>query len=137
MFHFFARRDFARNFPRHRADLPLELSHPALASVVGHHRHDRVVGERDVLVAQPRFLELTRQQILLRDLRLLLLRVTGEVDDLHAVEQRAGNVLDEVRRRDEQYLAQIERDAEVVIGECVVLRGIENLEQRARRIALE
>ena len=37
MLHFFARRDFARNFPCHRTDLPLELSHPALAGVVRHH----------------------------------------------------------------------------------------------------
>ena len=49
----------------------------------------------------------------------------------------AGNVLDEVRRRDEQHLAQVERHAEIVIGERVVLRRVEHLEQRARRIALE
>ena len=34
-------------------------------------------------------------------------------------------------------LAQIERHVQVVIGERVVLRGVEDLEQRARRIALE
>ena len=100
-------------------------------------RHDRVVGERDVLVAEPRLLELARDQVLLRDLRLLPLGVARELHDLHAVEQRARNVLDEVRRRDEQHLAQVERHAEVVIGEVVVLRRIEHLEQRARRIALE
>ena len=91
----------------------------------------------DVLVAEPRLLELARNQVLLRDLRLLALGVAGELDDFHAVEQRPGNVLDEVRRRDEQHLAQVERNAEVVIGEVVVLRRVEHLEQRARRIALE
>ena len=36
-----------------------------------------------------------------------------------------------------KHLAQIERHAEVVIHEGVVLRRIEHLEQRARRVALE
>ena len=40
------------------------------------------------LSLEPRLLELARDQILLGDLRLLALRVAGELDDLHAVEQR-------------------------------------------------
>ena len=99
-------------------------------------RH-RVVGERHVLVAEPRLLELTRNQILLRDLRLLALRVARELDDFHSVEQRARDVLNEIGGRDEQHFAQVERYSEIVIGEVVVLRRIEHLEQRARRIALE
>ena len=71
-----------------------------------------------------------------RDRELLALGVAGEVDDLHAVEQRRRDVLDEVRGRDEHHLRQVERHAEVVVGERVVLRRVEHLEQRARRIAL-
>ena len=137
MLHLFARRNLARQLPRHRADLPLQLPHSTLTSVARHHRHDRIVGERDLLVAQARFLELTRQQVFLRDLRLLFLGVAGEVHDFHAIEQRTGNVLYEVRGRDEQHFAQIERNTEVVIGEGVVLRRVEDLQQRARRITLE
>ena len=80
--------------------------------------------------------ELARHQVLLRDRELLALGVAGEVDDLHAIEQRARDVLDEVRGRDEHHLGQIERHAEVVIGERVVLRRVEDLEQRGRGIAV-
>ena len=57
--------------------------------------------------------------------------------DLHAVQQRAGDVLEEVGGGDEEHLREIERHAEVVVGERVVLRRIQHLEQRRRRIALE
>ena len=90
-----------------------------------------------VLVGQARLLELARDQVLLGDLGLLALGVAGELDDLHAVEQRAGDVLEEVGRGDEQHLAQVERHVQVVVGERVVLRRVEHLEQRARRVALE
>ena len=96
-----AGRDLTRQLPRYRTDLTLELSHSTLASVVRHHRHDRIAGEGDFLVAQPRFFQLPRQQVLLRDLGLFLLRVTGELDNLHPIEQGAGNVLHEVPRRNE------------------------------------
>ena len=90
-----------------------------------------------LLVAEARLLELARNQVLLGDLGLLALGVAGEIDDLHPVEQRAGDVLDEIRRRDEEHLAQVERHAEIVIGERVVLRRVEHFEQCRGRIALE
>ena len=45
------------------------------------------------------------------------------------------NRVGDVGRRDEQHLRQIELDVEIVIPERVVLRRIEHLEQRRRRIA--
>jgi hypothetical protein len=106
-----ARRELAGDLSRHRADLALELAHAALARVVRHDAHHGVVGEHDVLALEPRLLDLTRDQVLLRDLRLLALGVARELDDLHAVDERTGDVLDEVRRGDEQHLAQVERNA--------------------------
>ena len=86
---------------------------------------------------KPILLELARNEVLLGDFGLLALRIAGELDHFHAVEQRTRNVLDQVRRGDEQHFTQVERNAQVVVGERVVLRRIEHLEQRARRIALE
>ena len=70
----------------------------------------------------------------LGDRDLLVLGVAVDPDDLHPVEQRSRDRLRDVRRRDEQHLGQIEVHVEVVIAERVVLRGIEDLEQRARRV---
>src|SRR4029079_19614842 len=65
----------------------------------------------------------------------LLARVARQLDDLETVAQRPRNRIELVRRRDEQHLRQVERHLEVVIGERVVLLGIEHLEERARRVA--
>ena len=81
--------------------------------------------------------ELTGQQMLLGDLHLLLQRIARHLDQLHAVEQRLGNILRAVGRGDEQHLRQIERRVEIVIGERVVLRRIERLQHGRGRIAAE
>ena len=61
--------------------------------------------------------------------------VAVEADDLHAIQQRTGNGVGHVGGRDEQHVRQIELDVEVVIAERVILRRVEHLEQRRRRIA--
>ena len=70
-----------------------------------------------------------------RDRHLLFGRVAVESDHFHAVEQRRRNRVGDVGRRDEQHLREIELDVEIVIAERVVLRRVEHLEQRRRRIA--
>ena len=77
-----------------------------------------------------------RDQVLARDLDLLVLGVAGDPDDLHAVHQGRRNV-QRVRRGDEHHVGEIVIDLEIVVVEGVVLLGIEHLEQRRRRIAAE
>ncbi len=128
--------DAARDLARELAELALELAHARLARVAGNDLADRVVREPELTRGEAVLLDLPRQQVDLRDLELLGLGVAGERHDLHAVEERARDVLDEVRRRDEEDLREVERHAEVVVGEGIVLRRVEDLEQRRRRIAL-
>jgi hypothetical protein len=66
-----------------------------------------------------------------------LARVAGDLEDLHAVAERRRDGVGDVRRRDEHHVREVVRDLEVVIGEGVVLLGVEDLEQRRRRIAAE
>src|SRR3982750_1206070 len=68
---------------------------------------------------------------------LLLPGVARQLDDLEAIAQRPRDRVELVGGRDEHHLRQIEGDLEVVIAERVVLFGIEDLEQRARRVAPE
>jgi hypothetical protein len=58
------------------------------------------------------------------------------VDDLHSVAEGLGHLGEVIRRRDEQHLAEVEGDLEVVVGEGVVLLWVEDLEEGGRRIAL-
>ena len=76
-------------------------------------------------------------EVALRDAELLVLGVAGELDDVHAVEQRPGNRVERVRGADEQHLREVERQVEVVVAEVPVLLRVEHLEHRARRVAAE
>ena len=77
-----------------------------------------------------------RDQVLARDLDLLVLGVAGDPDDLHAVHQRRRNV-ERIRRGDEHHVGEIVVDLEIVVVEGGVLLGVEHLEQGRRRIAAE
>jgi hypothetical protein len=72
----------------------------------------------------------------LGDLDLLVLGIAFETDDLHAVEQRLGQV-QAVGRAHEHDIRQVDVEFEVVILELGVLFGIEHLEQGRCRIAAE
>src|SRR4051794_12390562 len=120
-----------------RADLALELAHSGLARVVGDDAAQRLVADGDPRLLQAVALDLARDEVALGDLQLLVLGVASELDELHAVAQRAGHAVQVVGRADEHDLAQVERHVEVVVAEARVLLGIEHLEHRAGRIAAE
>src|SRR5436305_150331 len=131
-----ARRDLARHLAGELAERPLELAHTGLAGVAADQLGDRLVADRELLGPQAVLPELPRQQVTAGDGELLALRVARELHHLHAVEERPRDVLDEVRGADEEYLREVERHAQVVVGEGVVLRRVEHLEERARRVPL-
>ena len=131
------RRDSAGHLAGKFADPPLQLAHARLARIARDDRADGLVGDGQLLGAEALLAHLAGHQVALGDLQLLPLGVPRELDLLHAVEQRPGDRLQEVRRGDEEDFREIERDAEVVVGERVVLGRIQDLEQRGRRIALE
>ena len=74
-------------------------------------------------------LELPWQQVALGDEDLLVLGVAVEAHQLHPVEQRRGDGVGDVGGGDEDHVAEVELDLEVVVAERVVLRGVEHLEQ--------
>ena len=82
---------------KRRADLAFEVAHPGFARVVADDRVDRVVGDLGLLGLQPVGGQLAGDQIAPRDLEFLVLGVARQVDDLHAVAQRAGDVVEHVR----------------------------------------
>ena len=68
-------------------------------------------------------------QELLGDFHLLLLRVTVQPQNFHAVLQGRGNGVHHVGCGDEENLRQIVLDIEVVIDEHEILLGVEHFEQ--------
>ena len=130
-------RDLARDLAADRADLALELADAGLARVAGDDLAQRRVGDLRPGPLQPVALDLARDEVALGDLELLVLGVARDVDDLHPVQQRAGDAIEVVRGADEHDRREVERQVEVVIAERLVLLGVEHLEHRARRVAAE
>ena len=94
----------------------------------------RVVGQRDVGRLEPGPVQLPWQQVAARDRDLLVLGVAVQRDELHPVQQRRRDGVHHVRGGDEQHVGQVQLDLEVVVAEGVVLRRVEHLEQRRRRV---
>ena len=127
--------DLGRRLAQDRPELALELAHARLAGVLRHDELQQLVGDRDLVLAQAVALTLARPQVVARDRGLLGDGVAVEADDLHAVQQRAGDRLRHVGGRDEHDLREVELDVEVVVAERVVLRRVQDLEQRRRGVA--
>ena len=79
--------------------------------------------------------ELARQQVAAGDEHLLVVGVAVEADDVHAVEQRRRDGVEEVGGGDEHDVGQVEVELEVVVAERVVLGRVEDLEQGRGRVA--
>ena len=137
--HHFTRGDLARQLACDGSHLALELPHTALARVHGDHCMERriVEGRLRFMRRKARLFELPRDDVPLSDLELLALGVTREVHDFHPVEQRWRYGVRDVRGGDEQHLAEVEGDIQVMVRKLAVLRRIQDFEQSAGRIAVE
>ena len=79
-------------------------------------------------------LDLLADQMTFCDLDLFVFRVAGQPDDFHAVQQRLRHP-QRIGCRHEHHIRQVVIDFEIMIGECSVLFGVEDLQQRRCRIA--
>src|SRR6516225_3152183 len=120
-----------------RADQPFQIAHARFARVVADDRPDGVLADLALLRGQPVRFELALEEIAPGDLELFVLGIARKLDDLHAVAHGAGNGIEHVGGRDEHHLREIEGDTEIVVAEGRVLLGVQHLEQRGRRIAVE
>ena len=59
--------------------------------------------------------------------------VAGQLDDVHAVAQGAGDAAQIVGCGDEEHMAQVERNVQEVVVEGAVLLGVQCLQQSCRR----
>ena len=128
------RRDPKRHLAAHAAEQTLQVSDAGLARVPVDHGAEARVVEGDQVVLQAVLPQHLRHQVRPRDVELLLARVARERDDLHSVAERPGDVVEDVSRRDEEHLRQVEREVEVVVDELRVLLGVEHLEHRGGRV---
>ena len=89
---------------------------------------ERALGEGD-LPGQTAGLELLGYQMLAGNVVFLHPGITGQLNDIHAVTQRAGNGAQIICRGDKKHMAQIKRHIDKVIIKGGVLLGIKSFQQ--------
>ncbi len=85
----------------------------------------------------PVLFELLRDQVLLRDMELFLMRIAAEGNHVHPVVQRLRDGAGVVRRGDEQHPAQVEGHVDIVVVKHAVLVRVQHLQQSGGRVAAE
>mmetsp|Transcript_10325 Transcript_10325/g.30663 ORF Transcript_10325/g.30663 Transcript_10325/m.30663 type:complete len:923 (+) Transcript_10325:165-2933(+) len=122
------------HLPGHLLEQLAELPHAGLARVLADHLVEGLVLEVDLVGADAALLLRLGDEVLLGDGHLLLVDVARDPHDLHAVQQRARDVADLVRRADEEGLRQVHGDVQVVVAEAAVLLRVQDLQQRGGRV---
>ncbi len=123
--------DYApRHFAANGRKLPFQAAYTGFARVARHDLlHDRL-RNLQLLLREAVFGQHFGQQVTQPDIHLLLKHVTGKVDDIHAVGQRARDLVFHVACADEEHLRQIKRRFQVLVNEGAVLLRIEHFKQR-------
>ena len=130
-----ALRETAGDLARDGGDLAIQVPHARLAGVAPHDQSNGVRLEDQLARDEAVGGELLGDQVLRGDADLLFVRVAGEHQHFHPVAQRPRDGVERVAGGDEEHLRQVERHAEIVVDEGVVLRRVQDLEQRRGRIA--
>ena len=117
-------------------DGALQIADAGLAGVAVDDAVEGALGEGD-LAGQAAGVQLLGDQMLPGDVVLFHPGVAGQLDDVHAVAQRAGDGAEVVGRGDEEHMAQIKRHIDEMVVEGAVLLGVEGFQQSGRRVAPE
>src|SRR5215510_4628931 len=90
-----------------------------------------------MLRSKPGLFEPARPEISPGDLGLFPLAVPLDTNNFHSIKQRLADRVQRIRRRDEEYLRQIEGQIQIMITERMILCRIQYLKQRRGRITTE
>ena len=129
--------DFSRHLTTQASDFSFQITDSRFSGVVVYKVSQGFFRYAEILRLQPMVLYLLRYEILLSNLDLLLLGISGNLDDLHSVKERSWNSLRGVCRSYEHHLGKVKRQVKVVVRKVLVLFRVENLQKRRCRIALK
>ena len=118
-----------RDLAAHRCDFAFEVSKPGFLRVLIDNGANAFIGELDLALFQAVLRNLFREEMTLRDFEFLFFGIAAELDDLHTIAECGLDRVQHVRGRDEHDVRKIERNAEIVIPERMVLLRIQNFEK--------
>ncbi len=129
-------QDFLCGLPAHISDLPLQLPDPGLLRIILRHFPDSLPAECQHVRGEPVLLQLLRNQMLRRNVKLFILRIAAHLHYLHTVQKGPRNGLQRIGRSHEEHLRQIQRHLQVMIPESAVLLAVQHLQQCREGVSL-
>ena len=121
---------FPRRFPADFADPALQASYAGFLGIAADDFLQRLFADGQLVFFQPVGFHLLGNQMLPGNMIFFILRITGNLDDLHTVQQRPGNRLHIVCRGDKQDFRQIQGNLNIMIRKFIILLRIQHLQQR-------
>src|SRR5690554_949995 len=106
--------DLLGEFSANRADLALKVPNARLTRIALNDVPDGRVVNAHVDAGETRRFRLARNEVSLCNGELFKLRISGKLNDLHAITEGVGDRAERVRGRDEHHIAQIVVEIEVV-----------------------
>ena len=128
-------RIFLGHRPHQGGQLTVEFPYPTLAGVLFDDHPQYIGTDLQRNLSQAMHLLLLGHEVTDGDLLLLLYGIAAEFDDLQAVPEGRLNALYIIGRSDEQDLAQVIFQLQIIVIERMVLLRIQHFQQGGRRIA--
>ena len=128
--------DLAGALAQHAGDGTLQITHTGLAGVAVDDAVECALVHGD-LAGQAAGLKLLGQQVLAGNIVFFHAGIAGQLDDVHAVPERAGDAAQIIGGGNKEHMAQIKRDINEMIVEGAVLLRVQRLQQSCRRVAPE
>ena len=126
---FFAFGDAPRHFATDRRQFTLQVTHTCFVSVILDDFVDRFFAKLKADFFETVLPEQTRNDESPRNQNLLEISVAREFDHFHAVEQRQRDAVGVVGCGNEEHIAEIVRNFQIMIAEGIVLFRIEHFQQ--------
>src|SRR6185312_2489833 len=116
-------------------ELTLQLAHASLSGISGDNQAHDCLRNLDLIGSQPVFAQDFGQDMAHPNVDFFIQRITGQIDDIHAVEQWTWNLVFNIASTNEKHFGKIKGNFQVVIHEIVVLFRVEYFQQSRRRIS--
>ena len=132
---FLVRYQLHSRLPADRRQPALQNTHAGFPRVRGNDLPDRPIRHPQLPLLQAVALELLGHQVVFGNLKLLLVGVAGQLDQLHPVQQGPGNRLGGIGSSDKEHLGQVEGQFHKVVPEGRILLRVQHLQQSRRRVS--
>ena len=124
-----AESQFLHRHTAYLGNLLLKSTHSRFTGIILDDTGQRILSKTEIVARKTMFFLLLRKEISLRDLHLLLSKITADVYHLHTVPEGRLDGLYIVCSRDEQHIRKVVVDIQIIVVESGVLLRIESLEK--------